>query len=169
MHRCKKTSRFFLKFLIILLLMSPHGHVNSQIKRESATVLLEERKLVSDLAFTTSSLSPEHFLKASHPVASKQITTFVYSSYFLSFQFAWRLQHHHTTILQAIRKSICNLWTSRTKEHSTPRSMKANTTTIKTKYPPVENRINQIITRLQFYLLNNVYKSPARVSTNYFH
>ena len=61
MHRCKKTSRFFLKFLIILLLMSPHGHVNSQIKRESATVLLEERKLVSDLAFTTSSHSPEHF------------------------------------------------------------------------------------------------------------
>ena len=61
MHRCKKTSRFFLKFLIILLLMSPHGHVNSQIKRESATVLLEESKLVSDPEFTTSILSPEHF------------------------------------------------------------------------------------------------------------
>ena len=41
--------------------MSPHGHVNSQIKRESATVLLEESKLVSDPEFTTSILSPEHF------------------------------------------------------------------------------------------------------------
>ena len=61
MHRCKKTNRFFLKFLIILLLMSPHGHVNSQIKRELATVLLEENKLVSDPEFTTSSHSPEHF------------------------------------------------------------------------------------------------------------
>ena len=33
LHRCKKASHFFLKFLLIFLLMSPHGHVPSQIKQ----------------------------------------------------------------------------------------------------------------------------------------
>lgn len=49
--------------MVVMVLMSPHGHVNSQIKRESATVrvLLEENKLVGDPEFTTSSHSPEHF------------------------------------------------------------------------------------------------------------
>ena len=56
LHRCKKARHFFLKFLLILLLMSPDGHVNSQIKQESTTALLEGCKLVSDPEFTKSSL-----------------------------------------------------------------------------------------------------------------
>ena len=43
-HRCKKARHFFLKFLLILLLMPPHGHVNSQIKQKSTTALLKEWK-----------------------------------------------------------------------------------------------------------------------------
>ena len=61
LHRCKKVRLFFLKFLLILLLMSPHGHVNSQIKQESTTALPEGCKLISDSEFTESSLSTEHF------------------------------------------------------------------------------------------------------------
>ena len=60
-HRCKKARHFFLKFLIILLLMSPHSHVNSQITQESTTVLHKGSKLVSDPEFTKSSLSHEQF------------------------------------------------------------------------------------------------------------
>ena len=85
LHRCKKARHFFLKFLLLFLLMSPHGHVNSQINQESTTALLEGCKLVRDAVSTKSSLSTEH-LKASHPVASKQITTSFYG--FFSFQSA---------------------------------------------------------------------------------
>ena len=60
-HRCKKARYFFLKFLIILLLMSPHSHVNSQVAQESTTLLHKGSKLVSDPEFTKSSLSPKHF------------------------------------------------------------------------------------------------------------
>jgi len=61
LHRCKKARHFFLKFLLLLLLMSPHGHVNSQINQESTTALLEGCKLVRDAVSTKSSLSTEHF------------------------------------------------------------------------------------------------------------
>ena len=61
LHSCKKAHHFFLKFLLILLLMSPHAHVHSQIKQESTTALHEGSKLVSDPEFTKSSFSPEHF------------------------------------------------------------------------------------------------------------
>ena len=63
LHSCKKARQFFLKFefLLILLLMSPHTHVHSQIKHESTTALHEGRKLVSDPEFTKSSFSPKHF------------------------------------------------------------------------------------------------------------
>ena len=60
-QRCKQTSRFVLRFLIILLLMSPHEHVNSRVKQESTTVLHKGSKLVGVPEFTKSSLSPEHF------------------------------------------------------------------------------------------------------------
>ena len=50
-----------LKFLLILLLMSPHGHFNSQIKEESTTTLPEGCNFVGDHEFTKSSLSTEHF------------------------------------------------------------------------------------------------------------
>ena len=50
-----------LRFLIILLLMSPHEHVNSRVKQESTTVLHKGSKLVGFPKFTKSSLSPEHF------------------------------------------------------------------------------------------------------------
>ena len=58
-HRCKKARHFFLKLLIILLLISPHGHVTSKIKQESTTVLNEGSRLVTDPEFTKSSLLPE--------------------------------------------------------------------------------------------------------------
>ena len=60
-QRCKKARHFFLKFLLILMLMSPHAHINSQIKQESTTALREGKKLVSAPEFTKSSLSTEHF------------------------------------------------------------------------------------------------------------
>ena len=47
-HRCKKARHLFLKFLIILLLMSPHSHVNSQVTQESTSALHKGSKLVSD-------------------------------------------------------------------------------------------------------------------------
>ena len=61
LHRCKKARHFFLKFLLLFLLMSPHGHVNSQINQESTTALLEGCKLVRDAVSTRSSLSTERF------------------------------------------------------------------------------------------------------------
>ena len=61
LHSCKKTRHFILKFLLILLLMPPHAHVNSQIKQEPTTALPEGCNLVGDPEFTKSSLSTEHF------------------------------------------------------------------------------------------------------------
>lgn len=165
-HRCKKARYFFLKFLIILLLMSPHSHVNSQVAQESTTLLHKGSKLVSDPEFTKSSLSPKHF--ESKPPSRVQ------ENHHLRLQFLFlltpvRLKDSSTipTIPKATRKSNCNLWTktSRTKEHSTHRSMKANTAI----NPAVVNRsrINQIIIHLQFYPLNNVYMPHACVSHSY--
>ena len=81
----------------------------------------------------------KNILKTSHPVASKHITTSFYSSSHSSPP--ERLQHHFRTIPHDARKSNCNLSTSRTQEHGTPRFMKANTT-IEKKCPPVEKLIN---------------------------
>ena len=66
LHRCKKFRHFFLKFLLLLLMMSPHGHVNSQIKQESTTALPKGCNLVSDPEFSKSSLSTEHFESKPH-------------------------------------------------------------------------------------------------------
>ena len=52
---CKKTAIFFLKFLIVLLLMSPHGHASDQDMKSSREIHPSTKISISTDSFGTQS------------------------------------------------------------------------------------------------------------------